>query len=133
LVVYNNDINSGEGGFGMEVENMEESKQILIAVTALQENVKNLNAKIDEIGKISNLVMETDQRAKSAHARLDDLKTEFMDRLQVQKQDYEEKIQVQKESFIELKNNITWLWRAVGGGLISFIFGVILFFVTKGD
>jgi hypothetical protein len=77
--------------------------------------------------------METDQRAKSAHARLDDLKTEFMDRLQVQKQDYEEKIQVQKESFIELKNNITWLWRAVGGGLISFIFGVILFFVTKGD
>lgn len=111
---------------------MEESKQILVAITALQENVKNMNAKIDEISKISTMVMETDQRAKSAHNRIDDLKSEFAEKLQEQKKDYEEKIQVQKENFIELKSNITWLWRSVGGGFITLVFGVILFFITGG-
>lgn len=109
---------------------MEESKQILMAIAELQANVKNMNTKIDEISKISNLVLETDQRAKSAHNRIDDLKADFLDKLQSQKNDYEEKLQGQKESFIELKGHITWLWRSVGGGIITLIFGIILFLVT---
>lgn len=111
---------------------MEESKQILIAVTELQANVKNMNAKIDEISKISNMVLETDQRAKSAHNRIDDLKGDFLDKLQAQKQDYDEKLADQKGSFIELKGHITWLWRSVGAGIISLVFGIILFFIQKG-
>jgi len=111
---------------------MEESKQILVAITALQENVKNMNAKIDEISKISTLVLETDQRAKSAHNRIDDLKKDYEEKLRSQKEDYEEKLRDQKENFTELKGHITWLWRTVGAGAVSFIFGIILFFITKG-
>jgi uncharacterized protein (DUF3084 family) len=116
----------------MEVEKLEESKQILIAVTELQANMRNMSAKIEEISKISTLILETDQRAKSAHNRIDDLKTEFADKLQAQKQDYEEKIAVQEKSLDKLESNITWLWRSVGGGGITLIFGLILFYLTRG-
>jgi hypothetical protein len=119
----------------MEVNELanDESKQILVAITELQTNMRNVLAKIDEIGKVSNLIMETDQRAKSAHNRISDLKQEFTEKLQTQKEDYEEKIRDQKDSFGELKGHITWLWRSVAGGLITLIFGIVLFFVTKGS
>lgn len=110
----------------------DETKQILVAIAEIQTNMKNMSQKIDEISKISTLVLETDQRAKSAHNRIDDLKTDFLDKLQTQKEDYEEKLSDQKASFLELKSNITWLWRTVGGGAITLIFGVLLFYLTKG-
>lgn len=111
---------------------MEETKQILIAITELQTNMRNMSAQIDKISKISDLVLETDQRAKSAHNRIDELKADYEKKLREQKEDYEEKIRDQKDSLTELKGHITWLWRSIGGGAITLIFGVILFFITRG-
>jgi ElaB/YqjD/DUF883 family membrane-anchored ribosome-binding protein len=116
----------------MEVENMEESKQILIAITELQANMKNMSAKIDEISKISNMVLETDQRAKSAHNRIDDLKAEFADKLQTQKQDYEKQFADIEKRQDKTEGHQTWLWRTIGAGAITLIFGIILFFLTEG-
>lgn len=108
---------------------MEETKQILVALSRLEENVKNMNSKIDGFSKVSELALQTDQSVKSAHNRIDDLKTDFAEKLQDTKRDYEEKLADQKTNFNELKGNITWLWRAFGTGLISFVFGIVLFFV----
>jgi chromosome segregation ATPase len=126
-------INREEGGIRLEVNELanDESKQILIAIAEIKTNMTNMSAQIDKISKISDLVLETDQRAKSAHNRIDDLKAEYERKLKDQKEDYEEKIRDQKESLTELKGHITWLWRAFGSGLITFVFGIILFFVTK--
>jgi hypothetical protein len=71
---------------------MEESKQILMAVTELQANMKNMSDQLKEISKIGHAVIETTQSVKSAHMRIDDLKTEFSQKLQNQKDDYEQKI-----------------------------------------
>jgi hypothetical protein len=114
------------------VNALEESKQILIAITDLQANVRNLVAEMDKLSKISTLAMETDQRAKSAHNRIDELKKDYEDKIKAQKEDYEEKIADQKANLKELKDHITWLWRSVGGGAITLVFGVILFFITRG-
>ena len=110
----------------------DETKQILVAIAEIQTNMKNMSKKIDEISKISTMVFESDQRSKSAHNRIDDLKADFAEKLQQQKEDYEEKLADQKANFAELKSNITWLWRAVGGGAISLVFGVLLFYLTRG-
>lgn len=111
---------------------MEESKQILIAVTDLQANMRNMSDQLKELGKIGQTVVEVGQSTKSAHNRIDDIKKDYEDKLKEQKKDYEEKIADQKENLKELKGHITWLWRAVGGGTISLIFGLILFFATRG-
>lgn len=104
------------------MEGMQESKQILMAIAGLQENVKNMNSKIDEITHIQKLALQTEQSAKSAHNRIDDLKKDFSEKQQIQKEDYEEKILDQKESLLELKGHITWLWRAIGTGAIGLAF-----------
>lgn len=110
---------------------MDESKQILTALARLEENVKNMNAKIDGFSKVSELALQTEQSAKSAHNRIDDLKADYEIKLKDQKEDYEEKIRDQKDDLQELKSNITWLWRTVTGGILSLVFGLILYFLTK--
>ena len=115
----------------LEEATVEETKQILTALARLEENVKNMNSKIDGFSKISELALQTEQSTKSAHNRIDDMKTDIAEKIAEVKKDYEEKISVQKENFTKLENHITWLWRAVSTGLISFVFGVILYFSTK--
>lgn len=112
--------------------NVDEAKQVLMSLSRLEENIKNLNTKVDAFAKVSELVVQTDQSVKSAHNRLDDLKKDFAEKMAEQKEDYEEKLQVQKEIIVELKGNLKWLWRSVGAGAISFIFGLALFYFTKG-
>ena len=104
---------------------MEESKQILIAITELQTNVKNMSEKINEITSISNLVVQTEQSAKSAHIRIDDLKKDNDEKLKDQKRDYEEKITAECKSREKLEGHITWLWRTIGAGLIAFAFWIL--------
>ena len=116
----------------MEAARVEETKQILIAITELQTNVKNMNTKIDEITNLSKLALQTEQSTKSAHNRIDEIKTDFEKKLREQKEDYDEKLDQQKESFKELKGHITWLWRSLISGFISFIFLVVLFFIERG-
>lgn len=77
-----------------------ETKQILVALGRLEENFKNTNAKIDDLSKVSTLVVQTEQSAKSAHNRIDDIKVDFDKKLQDQKEDYEEKIKDQKERHV---------------------------------
>ena len=111
---------------------MEESKQILIAITDLQANVRNLTDQIRELSKISTLALETDQRAKSAHNRIDDLKAEFSDKLQAQKEDYEKQFADIEKRQDKTEGHQTWLWRTIGAGVITLVFGIILFFLTEG-
>lgn len=121
---------------------MDESKQILIVLSRLEENVKNMNTKVDGFNKISDLALQTEQSAKSAHNRIDDikkdqeeklrnLKEDYEEKLRNQKEDYEDKIRDQKENLQELKGHITWLWRTVGAGAITLVFGVILFYIQQ--
>jgi ElaB/YqjD/DUF883 family membrane-anchored ribosome-binding protein len=112
---------------------MEESKQILIAITDLQANMRNLVNEMDKLSKISTLALETDQRAKSAHNRIDDLKSEFADKLQTQKEDYEKQIADLEKRQDKTEGHQTWLWRTIGAGAITLIFGIILFFLTEGS
>lgn len=110
---------------------VDESKQILIALSRLEENFKNMNTKIDGLNRVSELALQTDQSVKSAHNRIDDLKKDFEEKLKAQKEDYEEKIRDLKISHQETKGHITWLWRTVGASTLTFIFAVILFFMNK--
>lgn len=115
----------------MEAVQVDESKQILVSLSRLEENVKNMNTKIDSLNRVSELALQTDQSVKSAHNRIDDLKKDFEDKLKAMKEDYEEKIKVLKEDQQETKGHITWLWRAVGTAALGFIFSVILFFMNR--
>jgi hypothetical protein len=85
----------------MELEGvaMEESKQILMAVTKLQAEMTNMSDQLKEISKIGHAVIETTESVKSAHMRINDLKLEFEQKLQHQKDDYGQKI-------MDLKNDV---------------------------
>jgi anti-sigma regulatory factor (Ser/Thr protein kinase) len=104
---------------------MEESKQILIAITELQTNVKNMADKINEITSISNIVVQTEQSVKNAHNRIEDQKKDFDEKLKDQKKDYEEKIAAECKAREKMEGHITWLWRAFGAGLIGFSFWLL--------
>ena len=108
-----------------------ETQKILISLGRLEENFKHMSNKIDEFSKVSEIVVQNDQRVKSAHNRIDDMKLDFNEKLIEFRKDYEEKIHYQKEKHDRLDANITWLWRAVGGGLISFAFAVLLYFINN--
>ncbi|WP_416730317.1 hypothetical protein [Fictibacillus sp. JL2B1089] len=109
----------------MEAATMEESKQILIAITELQTNVKNMNTKMDEISKISTLALQTEQSAKSAHNRIEDLKNDTAKALTELKKDYDDKIAAECKAREKMDGHITWLWRAIGAGLIAFGFWLL--------
>lgn len=110
---------------------MDESKQILTALARLEENVKNLNSKIDGFSKVSELALQTEQSAKSAHNRIDDIKSDFGEKLTEIKKDYEEKISAENKAREKLEGHITWLWRTVTAGIISLAFGLVSYFLTR--
>ncbi|MEK4132045.1 hypothetical protein NYE67_20735 [Solibacillus sp. FSL W8-0474] len=113
----------------------EETKQILVSLGRLEENMKHLTKKMDEFGKVSDMATQTEQSVKSAHNRIDDIKVDFAKELLKQEKDFDAKMATQKETFTELKNNIVWLQRSVltgfiGGG-IGLIFFAIKYFVEN--
>ena len=108
-----------------------EVQRILISLGRLEENFKHMSKKIDELSKVSDVALQAVQSAKSAHGRIDDAKADFNEKLTEFRKDYEEKIHYQKEKHDRLDSNITWLWRAVGGELISFIFSILFYFINK--
>jgi chromosome segregation ATPase len=115
----------------------DEIKQLLMTTSRMEENMKNMSEQIKEVSKLTQLALQTDTSVKSAHNRINDLKTEFTEKLNTVKTDsekelnqakgeYEYKLNIQDRQFRELKSNITWLWRTVGAGAITTIFGVII-------
>lgn len=111
----------------------EETKQILVSLGRLEENMKHLSKKMDDFSKVSEIVAQTEQSVKSAHMRIDETKTDFEKELIKQEKDYDAKLAVHKEQFTELKNDIVWLKRTVIGGFIGggigLIFSVAMYFV----
>lgn len=110
---------------------MDESKQILTALARLEENVKNLNSKIDGFSKVSELALQTEQSAKSAHNRIDDIKSDFGEKIMDIKKDYEEKIASENKAIEKMEGHITWLWRTVVTGILSLVFSLISYFLTR--
>ncbi len=109
---------------------MEESKQILMSLSRMEENLKNLNTNVSNFSKVSELALQTDASVKSAHNRLDDAKTDTEKKFAEQKKDYEEKIAAECKAREKIEGNITWLWRAIGTGAIGFVFSIILILIN---
>lgn len=120
---------------------MEESKQILVAITELQTNMRTVITQINEIGKISTLALQTEQSTKSAHNRIDDLKGDFEKKLTEQNTDFEKKLAAQKTAFDKdiadeckarekIEDNLKWIWRAYIGGTFTLVFGIVLYWVN---
>lgn len=105
----------------------EETKQILISLSRVEENMKHILKQMDDFSKVSDVVIETQASVKSAHIRIDDLKKDYDEKLLKQEKDYDAKLAANKEAFTELKNNITWLWRTVATGFIGGFIGLIFF------
>jgi ElaB/YqjD/DUF883 family membrane-anchored ribosome-binding protein len=109
----------------MEAPTMEESKQILVAVTTLQTNMDNLMKNMEEIKGIATLAVQTEQAAKSAHNRIDDLKDDVADDLKSQKEDFEKQLSAETKAREKMEGHITWLWRTVGAGGIALGFWLL--------
>ncbi|QIQ61228.1 XhlA domain-containing holin-like protein [Bacillus phage vB_BcM_Sam46] len=69
----------------------------------IETEMKGVNEIKTSVDALEKETTEATQSTRSAHKRLD-----------------------------TLESNITWLWRTVGSGLITLVFGVILFFITQG-
>jgi hypothetical protein len=109
----------------MEAPTMEESKQILVAVTELQTNMNNLIKNMEEIKGIATLAVQTEQAAKSAHNRIDDLKDDIAKDFKSQKEDFEKQLSAETKSREKMEGHITWLWRTIGAGCIAFAFWLL--------
>lgn len=107
----------------------EETKQILVSLGRLEENMKHLTKKMDDFSNIADRATQTEQSVKSAHNRIDELKIDHAKELVKQEKDFDAKLGIQKEIFNELKNSIVWLQRTVLGGFIIGIIGVIFFVI----
>lgn len=82
----------------MEATEMGEVKDILVAIARLQVELKTVDKKIDEISRLSNMAQATEQSAKSAHNRIDDLKADMSEKFQQQKKEYEKELsELQKD------------------------------------
>lgn len=61
----------------MDLANIGEAQNtsdILVAIGKMQVELKGIDKKVDELNRLSNLLQVTEQSAKSAHNRIDDLK-----------------------------------------------------------
>lgn len=115
-----------------EANTVDESKQILTALARLEENVKNMNSKMDSFSKVSEMALQTEQSTKSAHNRIDDIKADMAEKFAEQKKDYEEKIAVECKAREKTEGHITWLWRTLTAAIITLIFGLILYSLRGG-
>ncbi|MGG6309769.1 hemolysin XhlA family protein [Paenibacillus macerans] len=68
---------------------------------AIGDMATNINRLIEKMDKSDDIAREAEQRARSAHHRIDEVKKEVS----------------------EVKGDITWLWRAVIGAIITGVIG----------
>lgn len=110
----------------------EETKQILVSISAMQANIENIGKKVDEISAMSTVVIQTDQSVKRAHERIDamgretekqftELKTDFKEKLSDQKIDLLEDMAADRKNFERMQNNQTWLVRSVALLAITYV------------
>ena len=82
-----------------------EDGKVLVAIGKMQVEIKSMDKKLDEISKLSNQVQITEQSVKSAHNRIEELKTDMLERFRQHKDDYtKELIDVQKDFDKEMNN-----------------------------
>lgn len=67
------------------------------SVRAIGDMATNINRLIEKMDKSDDIAREAEQRSKSAHHRIDDMKKEVS----------------------EVKGDITWLWRTVIGAIVT--------------
>ena len=79
-------------------------------VRTTSELTANVNRLVEKLDRSDDIAREADQRAKSAHHRIDDL-GKRMD---------------------GLDNDITWLWRTVIGAIVASVIGGAITFIWKG-
>jgi uncharacterized protein YcbK (DUF882 family) len=118
----------------MEAIEVDEMRTLLVAVGRIEQ-------KVDNLGNVREIAIQTQESAKSAHNRIDDLKNETAkDLLKLEadiRADYEKKIDSLKtdneKTTDKLDGHITWLWRLVLGcfftSLITGIVGVFFYFL----
>lgn len=108
---------------------MEESKQILVSLGRLEENFKNMNAKIDNLSKVSEMAVQTDQSVRSAHNRIDDLKKDFAEKLDKQEEEQNKNLAAETKAREKMESNQTWLVRVFAVAIIGWL---IDFFTSLG-
>lgn len=119
----------------------DEIKAILVGFARMEEKMQNMSKQIEEVSSIAKLAMATDQAAKSAHNRLDDLKEEHAKDIaklreenakefQDLKEDYRERTANTRQELKDLKASIMKIWLTVFSGGISVAGGIIVYFVT---
>jgi predicted RNase H-like nuclease (RuvC/YqgF family) len=107
-------LKGGGKGLNSEMNNVEETKQLLVAVARIEQNMSNMSEQIKEINKVTQLTLQTDQSVKSAHNRIDDLKQDLKDGL------------AEKEKDIgKLEDHNKWLWRSIAVGMIAYVYEFI--------
>ena len=122
-----------KGAKKLEGEKVNESNQILIAVTTLTANMDNIeknfkvfNDKLDKISNMSEQVIEVKKNVERAHERIDDVKEDFKDKLKSQDDEFCEKIKVLDDRVKKVDDTLTWVWRTIGGAVILAIVGTVL-------
>jgi len=71
---------------------------------AIGDMAASVNKLVDKLDKSDDVAKDADQRARSAHKRVDDLSIEIK----------------------ELKDDRKWLWRAIAGAVIVAVVGFII-------
>jgi hypothetical protein len=95
---------SREGvSYRMEAQDVDEIKTLLVAVGRIE-------TKVDNLGNVREIAIKTEEIAKSAHNRIDDMKKEFslsLDKLERDiEKDYNEKLVAVNESINATNRNI---------------------------
>jgi hypothetical protein len=111
----------------MEAIEVDEMRTLLVAVGRIEQ-------KVDNLGNVREIAIQTQESAKSAHNRIEDLKNETAkDLLKLEadiRADYEKKIDSLKidtgKTTDKLEGHVTWLWRLfIGVSITSFIGGIV--------
>lgn len=79
------------------------------SVRAIGDMATNINRLIEKMDKSDDIAREAEQRSKSAHHRIDEVKKEVA----------------------EVKADITWLWRTVIGAIITGAIGGAIALIWK--
>lgn len=104
-------------------QNMDEIKTLLMAVSRIEQ-------KVDNLGNVREIAIETQQISKSAHNRIDDMKQEFrlsMEKLELDiEKDYNDKIKATNDNVDKINANLNKLvWLVISFvvlGVLGFVF-----------
>lgn len=112
-----------------EATNEEKVERMLVGMARMEEAIKNINDQMKEVSKVTQLALQNDQAVKSAHNRIDDMKSEFTEKLSDAKKDYEERTANNKAEIEKLKDKLSRVNFALLGGGITVFGGVVVYFI----